>query len=71
MLYQDAGTIRKPTPDEALLGWDRYETVRRLTPRAFAELTTVSLSGLKPFDQLVDELRGFVRPTASRLVDMK
>jgi len=43
--------------EELELWRDRYETLRKLNPRAFGELYALNLSGEKPFDQLVDELR--------------
>ncbi len=35
---------------------NRYEKLRKLNPRQFAELYGVNLNTGKPFDELVDEL---------------
>jgi hypothetical protein len=48
------------------VGWDRYETLRLLNPRAFIELSAAHLRDIKPFDQMVDELKIIVRPKAPR-----
>lgn len=37
-------------------GHERYETVRRLTPRQFSDMWRVSIRSDKPFDDLVDEM---------------
>ena len=45
---------------EELEVWrDRYETLRKINPRAFSDLFVENLRGEKPFDQLVDELKPF------------
>ena len=37
----------------------RYETIRKLNAKQFADLYKVNISTSKPFDQLVDELAPF------------
>lgn len=47
-------TAANHTPEELALGYLRYETLRRLSPRAFGELHRRNLEG-RFFDGLVDE----------------
>jgi hypothetical protein len=56
----------KARVEEYRVGWDRYETLRLLNPRAFIELSAAHLRNMKPFDQMVDELKIIVRPKAPR-----
>lgn len=37
-------------------GHERYETVRRLTPRQFSDTWRVSITSGKPLDELVDDM---------------
>ena len=43
-------------------GHERYETVRRMNAQQFTDAFTLSLRTGKPFDEIVDDLRPFVRP---------
>jgi len=43
------------TPRELALGWLRYEALRKLTPRHYAELCSRNLNG-ENFDQMVTDL---------------
>jgi len=45
-------TIAERTPAELALGWLRYETLRRLSPRKFTELNNRNLSG-ENFDEMI------------------
>jgi len=42
--------------DELVTGWIRYEKLRRLSPKDYAELHAKNLRGEGMFDQLVDTL---------------
>lgn len=54
--------IANHTPEELALGWLRYEAVRKLNARQFAELCQRNLGG-KSFDDLVTEaVLGFQAP---------
>lgn len=44
--------VNDNTPEELALGWLRYEALRRLNPRQFAELHRRNLAGER-FDDLV------------------
>ena len=44
------------------VGHERYETVRRMNAQQFKDAFTLSLRTGKPFDEIVDDLRPFVRP---------
>lgn len=46
----------------ALIGARRYETARRMAPNAWRNAWRLNLSSLKPFDQIIDELRPFMFP---------
>ena len=46
----------KDAPTDWKLGWERYEKVRRLTPREFDEIWRENVKTGIPFDYLVDEL---------------
>ena len=48
------------------VGHDRYERVRRMTPRRFRELCAENIVTGKPFDQLVDELKPFAAMRGDR-----
>lgn len=50
--------LAKPEPDTHVhyIGWQRYEKLRKLTPRAFTELWQRNLNGDVRFDDLVDAL---------------
>lgn len=48
--------------DELRKGHDRYETVRRLDPAQWADIWKLNISTGKPFDEIIDGLRPFVRP---------
>jgi hypothetical protein len=43
-------------------GHDRYETARRMNPRQWADAWKLNISTGKPFDEVVDDLRPFLRP---------
>lgn len=43
-------------------GHDRYETSRRLSPAQWADAWKLNISTGKPFDEIIDDLRPFVRP---------
>lgn len=47
--------VRNHTPEELALGWLRYETVRKLSPYAFAALCNLALAEGECFDSLVTE----------------
>lgn len=47
--------VRGQMPDELARGFARYETLRRLNPKQFAELHARNLAG-ENFDQMVDSL---------------
>lgn len=54
--------VANHTPKELALGYLRYETVRRLSPRHFGELHKLNLSG-QIFDDLIDqELKAWKEP---------
>lgn len=44
------------------VGHERYETARRMNPRAWADAWQLNLTTGKPFDEIIDDLRPFVRP---------
>jgi hypothetical protein len=44
------------------IGNDRYETARLLSPRAWQEAWQLNVSTGKRFDEIIDELKSFVRP---------
>jgi hypothetical protein len=46
--------VANHTPEELALGWLRYEALRRVNPRIFAEMNRRNLAG-EFFDDLVDE----------------
>lgn len=48
----------------ARIGARRYETARRMAPNAWRDAWRLSLLSLKPFDQIIDELRPFMFPGA-------
>lgn len=43
------------------IGFERYETARRMSPRQWADAWTLSISTGKGFDEIVDDLRPFLR----------
>lgn len=45
-------------------GNDRYETARLLNPRAWQEAWQLNVSSGKPFDEIIDELKPFLRHNA-------
>ena len=45
---------------------DRYETVRRLNVPQFRDAFVLNTRTGKPFDEIIDDLRPFVRPDAIR-----
>lgn len=47
--------VRGQMPDELARGFARYETLRRLNPKQFAEVYARNLAG-ENFDQMVDAL---------------
>ena len=55
--------IGDPVAMEQLAGLQqaaqRYETVRRMSPQAFADAWKLNISTGKPFDQIIDELAPF------------
>lgn len=46
------------------IGNDRYETARLLNPRAWQEAWQLNISTGKRFDEIIDELKPFVRLNA-------
>lgn len=46
-------------------GFERYETARRMNPRQWADAWELNIRTGKPFDDIVDDLRPFLRPNAS------
>ena len=40
---------------------DRYELIRRLSPRDFSDIYQLNISTGKPFDEIIDNLLPFVR----------
>lgn len=42
-------------------GHDRYETARRLSPAQWVDVWKLNISTGKPFDEIIDDLRPFVR----------
>ena len=40
---------------------DRYELIRRLSPREFSDIYQLNISTGKPFDEIVDNLLPFTR----------
>ena len=58
-----APTIRyEPIEIERLrVGYERYETVRLMRPGDFLNAYTLNINTGKPFDEIVDELRPFLR----------
>lgn len=44
------------------VGHERYETARRMNPRQWADAWKLNISTGKGFDQIVDDLRPFMRP---------
>lgn len=49
-----ASRAAKDFANTVIAGYARYEFVRRLTPRQFADLCQENLSTCVPFDELVD-----------------
>ena len=43
-------------------GHERYETARRMSPQAWKDAWDLNIKTDKPFDEIIDELRAFVRP---------
>ena len=50
--------------DRLAAGYERYETARRMNPRQWADAWKLNISTGKPFDEIVDDLRPFLRPNA-------
>lgn len=48
--------------DDLRKGHDRYETARRLSPAQWSDVWKLNISTGKPFDEIIDDLRPFVRP---------
>jgi hypothetical protein len=47
---------------ERLAVWhERYETARRMNPRQWADAWQLNISTGKPFDEILDDLRPFLR----------
>ncbi len=44
------------------IGFDRYETARRMNPRQWAEAWALNISTGKPFDEIIDNLKPFMTP---------
>jgi len=44
------------------LGYERYETARRMNPAQWADAWKLNISTGKSFDEIIDDLRPFVRP---------
>lgn len=56
-------------PDEMerlAVGNDRYETARLLSPEAWQEAWQLNIATGKPFDEIIDDLRPFVRTRGTR-----
>jgi len=43
------------------LGYERYETARRMNPQQWADAWKLNISTGKAFDEIIDDLRPFVR----------
>ena len=44
------------------IGHERYETARRMNPQQWAEAWRLNISTGKKFDEIVDNMRPFMRP---------
>lgn len=56
--YEDELLSRMEPRQQAI---DRYEFVRRLSPRNFSDLCLLNINTGKPFDELIDDLLLFRR----------
>jgi hypothetical protein len=58
ILYVDSSTNYEGeiTTEKLRKGYGRYEKLRRLNPRQFADLWQSNLNGVDSFDDLVDKL---------------
>lgn len=61
-----ADHVRKLSVSEEYwrIGFDRYETARRMNPQQWAEAWALNISTGKPFDEIIDNLRPFMTPNA-------
>ena len=50
---------------ELRISADRYETARRMNPRQWAGAWELNITTGKPFDEIIDDLRPFIRPNGS------
>jgi hypothetical protein len=48
------------------IGHDRYETARRMTPRQWSDAYQLCINTGKPFDEIIDHMRPFMRPNRQR-----
>jgi hypothetical protein len=46
------------------IGYERYETARLMSPRQWADAYQLNISTGKKFDEIIDELKPFLRPTS-------
>lgn len=53
--------ILKAEIEKLSIGNDRYETARLLNPRAWQEAWQLNISTDKKFDEIIDDLKPFVR----------
>lgn len=54
---------REMTMERLRVGFDRYETARRMSPQQWVDAWKLNLSTGKPFDEIVDNLKPFLRPS--------
>jgi len=55
--------VKNHTPEELALGWMRYETLRKLSPRAFSEINRRNLAGERFDDMITEALLTWKEPT--------
>lgn len=62
------GTPDRPCPavERLRIGYDRYETVRLLSVPQFQDAYVLNRRTGKPFDEIIDDLRPFMRPQAGK-----
>lgn len=63
--YEDYERIERDNA-ELRQGHERYQTARRLSPQAWKDAWELNIKTGKPFDEIIDELRAFVRPTEQK-----
>ena len=58
--------IADNTPEELALGWLRYEALRRVSPRIFAEIDRRNFAGERFNDIVTEELLALKSPESSK-----